>query len=253
MSAELDTSVVETGWLPLMRQWLVDAVEADAPEPNAMTSSTVDDVGRPASRTVLCKGLSEDGVLFFTNYGSDKARHLDAHPYASANFTWLTLARQVIVRGTTERVSAQLTQEYWRTRPRGSQLGAWASSQSRPIDSPISTSNCVRSLLDSAWTVRFRCHRTGAGSDSARVCRVLARTREPHAQSSSHEPGRRTVVRRPSPAVSKLLADTTPPSRIATIDGCGRPASSPSSALSSAWSPYRNRCTRSPEARPTSV
>ena len=60
-------------------------------------------MGRPASRTVLCKGLSEDGVLFFTNYGSDKARHLDAHPYASANFTWLTLARQVIVRGTTER------------------------------------------------------------------------------------------------------------------------------------------------------
>ncbi|MCZ4565625.1 pyridoxamine 5'-phosphate oxidase [Rhodococcus erythropolis] len=135
MSAELDTSVVETGWLPLMRQWLVDAVEADAPEPNAMTLSTVDDGGRPASRTVLCKGLSEDGVLFFTNYGSDKARHLDAHPYASANFTWLTLARQVIVRGATERVSAQLTQEYWRTRPRGSQLGAWASSQSRPIDS----------------------------------------------------------------------------------------------------------------------
>ncbi|MDN5547959.1 MAG: pyridoxamine 5'-phosphate oxidase, partial [Rhodococcus sp. (in: high G+C Gram-positive bacteria)] len=126
---------VETGWLPLMRQWLVDAVDADAPEPNAMTLSTVDDGGRPASRTVLCKGLSEDGVLFFTNYGSDKARHLDAHPYASANFTWLTLARQVIVRGTTERVSAQLTQEYWRTRPRGSQLGAWASSQSRPIDS----------------------------------------------------------------------------------------------------------------------
>ena len=80
MSAELDTSVVETGWLPLMRQWLVDAVEADAPEPNAMTLSTVDDGGRPASRTVLCKGLSADGVLFFTNYGSDKGRHLDAAP-----------------------------------------------------------------------------------------------------------------------------------------------------------------------------
>src|SRR3546814_17587674 len=103
MSAELDTSVVETGWLPLMRQWLVDAVEADAPEPNAMTLSTVDDGGRPASRNVLCQGLSEDGVLFFTNYVSDKARHLDAHPYATANFKWMTLDRQVDLRCTTPR------------------------------------------------------------------------------------------------------------------------------------------------------
>src|SRR3546814_19127220 len=77
MSAELDTSVVETGWLPLMRQWLVDAVEADAPEPNAMTLSTVDDGGRPASRNVLCKGLSEEGVLFFTNSGSRSEERSD--------------------------------------------------------------------------------------------------------------------------------------------------------------------------------
>lgn len=135
MRVELDVSAVADGWLPLMRQWLLDAVEADAPEPNAMTLSTLDEHGHPTSRTVLCKGLSEDGVLFFTNYRSDKARQLDAHPYASANFTWLTLARQVIVRGAVEHVSPQVTQEYWRTRPRGSQLGAWASHQSQPVES----------------------------------------------------------------------------------------------------------------------
>ncbi|MCJ0904940.1 pyridoxamine 5'-phosphate oxidase [Rhodococcus sp. ARC_M6] len=146
MSVELDVSQVENGWLPLMRQWLLDAVEAEAPEPNAMTLSTLDEHGHPTSRTVLCKGLSEAGVLFFTNYRSDKARQLDVHPFASANFTWLTLARQVIVRGAAEHVSDQVTQGYWSTRPRGSQLGAWASSQSQPVESRAALDEQLREV-----------------------------------------------------------------------------------------------------------
>lgn len=132
---ELTASQVRAGWLPLLRRWLADAADAALAEPNAMTLSTVDADGRPSSRTVLCKGLADEGVLFFTNYRSDKARQLAAQPYASANFTWLAAARQVIVRGPSVHASDQVTQEYWRTRPRGSQLGAWASAQSQPIDS----------------------------------------------------------------------------------------------------------------------
>ncbi|MFZ2177499.1 MAG: pyridoxamine 5'-phosphate oxidase [Rhodococcus sp. (in: high G+C Gram-positive bacteria)] len=133
--SDLDVGHVSDGWLPLMRRWLEDAVEAEVPEPNAMTLGTVDSDGRPRTRTVLCKGLSEDGVLFFTNYESGKGRDLAAVPYASVTFPWIPIARQVIVRGPAERVSTEATAEYWRSRPRGSQLGAWASEQSRPIGS----------------------------------------------------------------------------------------------------------------------
>ncbi|MCK0089476.1 pyridoxamine 5'-phosphate oxidase [Rhodococcus sp. HNM0563] len=123
------------GWFPLARRWLADAVSAGAPEPNAIVLGTVDEHGHPATRTVLCKGIDVDGVTFFTNYGSDKARHLDAVPYASATFVWLPLHRQIGIRGQVTRIPAEETETYWRTRPRGSQLGAWASHQSQPVAS----------------------------------------------------------------------------------------------------------------------
>lgn len=131
----LDPTWLEHGWLMLLRHWVEDAVEAALPEPNAMVLATVDADGHPATRTVLCKGLSADGVLFFTNYDSNKGRHLSHVPYASVTFVWLPLARQVTVRGSVERVSPEMTAEYWHGRPRGSQLGAWASHQSQPIGS----------------------------------------------------------------------------------------------------------------------
>ncbi|NLU82445.1 pyridoxamine 5'-phosphate oxidase [Rhodococcus sp. HNM0569] len=134
---DLDVVHVADGWLPLVRIWMGAAVEAGLAEPNAMVLATVDDEGRPASRTVLCKGLSEDGVLLFTNYESDKGRQLEHNPYASATFAWIEQAHQVTVRGRAERVAADVTSEYWRSRPRGSQLGAWASHQSQPIDSRV--------------------------------------------------------------------------------------------------------------------
>ncbi|MFG2501774.1 pyridoxamine 5'-phosphate oxidase [Streptomyces sp. NPDC048441] len=102
-------------------------------EPNAMVVSTVDTEGRPSSRTVLLKGYDERGFVFFTNYESQKARELAANPHVALLFPWHPMARQVIVTGTAERVGRDETVAYFRTRPHGSQLGAWASAQSSVI------------------------------------------------------------------------------------------------------------------------
>ncbi|MEU6820368.1 pyridoxamine 5'-phosphate oxidase [Streptomyces atriruber] len=104
-------------------------------EPNAMVVSTADAAGRPSSRTVLLKGFDERGFVFFTNYESRKAHELDANPYVSLLFPWHAVARQVIVSGTAERVGREETVAYFRTRPHGSQLGAWASAQSSVLTS----------------------------------------------------------------------------------------------------------------------
>lgn len=132
---DLEVGSLDAGWLALAQQWLSDAIAANLPEPNAVVLGTVDDAGRPATRTVLCKGLDEDGLVFYTNYDSDKGRALAANPYASMTFPWIGLARQLTVRGPVVEVDDETTERYWRTRPRGSQLGAWASEQSRPIGS----------------------------------------------------------------------------------------------------------------------
>ncbi|MFF0814952.1 pyridoxamine 5'-phosphate oxidase [Rhodococcus sp. NPDC003318] len=131
----LDVTTVADGWLPLLQRWIDQATAAGTAEPNAMVLATVDEDGRPASRTVLCKGLSEDGLVFYTNYGSNKARQLDRFPHASATFAWTAFAHQVTVRGEVTRVPDEVSEAYWRTRPRGSQLGAWASEQSDRIAS----------------------------------------------------------------------------------------------------------------------
>lgn len=123
------------GWVALLESWLLEAREAGVAEPNAMVIGTIGADGRPVTRTVLCKSVAEAGITFYTNYESDKGRQLLANPYASATFPWYQLGRQVHVRGAVTKVSAEDTAEYWSTRPRGSQLGAWASAQSRPIAS----------------------------------------------------------------------------------------------------------------------
>lgn len=126
-----------TGWLTLLRTWLGDAQRAGLAEPNAMVVGTVDERGRPVTRTVLCKSVDESGITFFTNYDSAKGAELAVNPYASATFPWFGLGRQVHVRGAVTKVSAEATAEYWSKRPRGSQLGAWASHQSFPIGSRV--------------------------------------------------------------------------------------------------------------------
>jgi pyridoxamine 5'-phosphate oxidase len=137
-SADLDVDWLGTdpgrGWLSLLHSWIGDAERAGLAEPNAMVLATVHD-GKPVSRTVLCKGVDTTGVRFFTNYDSAKGADLETTPYASVTFPWYQLGRQVHVRGPVIKVAAAETAAYWAKRPRGSQLGAWASAQSRPIAS----------------------------------------------------------------------------------------------------------------------
>ncbi|KUI28470.1 pyridoxamine 5'-phosphate oxidase [Mycobacterium sp. IS-1496] len=134
-SADLDADWLADGWVALLRRWLADAEAAGISEPNAIVLGTVDAAGRPVTRTVLCKSVDDEGITFFTNYGSAKGEDLADSPHASATFPWFALGRQVHVRGAVTKVSAEETADYWSKRPRGSQLGAWASQQSRPIAS----------------------------------------------------------------------------------------------------------------------
>lgn len=133
-SSDLDVDWLADGWLALLHSWIEEAEQAGIAEPNAMVLGTVD-AGRPVTRTVLCKSAEADGITFYTNYDSAKGADLAVTPYASATFPWYALGRQVHVRGAVSKVSAAETAEYWARRPRGSQLGAWASAQSRPIGS----------------------------------------------------------------------------------------------------------------------
>ncbi|AYV28365.1 Pyridoxine/pyridoxamine 5'-phosphate oxidase [Streptomyces sp. ADI95-16] len=121
-----------------MRQftrWFQQAANAHLFEPNAMVVSTATSDGRPSSRTVLLKQFDDRGFVFFTNYGSRKGRELAENPYVSLLFPWHPIARQVIVTGTASRTGRDETAAYFRSRPHGSQLGAWASEQSRVIAS----------------------------------------------------------------------------------------------------------------------
>jgi pyridoxamine 5'-phosphate oxidase len=133
--ADLDVDWLADGWVALLRRWIGDAERAGVAEPNAMVLGTVDQQGRPVTRSLLCKSVDETGITFFTNYDSAKAAELAKSPYASVTFPWYDLGRQVHIRGPVSKVSAQETADYWSKRPRGSQLGAWASHQSQPIAS----------------------------------------------------------------------------------------------------------------------
>ncbi|MFJ4779302.1 pyridoxamine 5'-phosphate oxidase [Streptomyces sp. NPDC088762] len=121
-----------------MRQfarWFQQAADAQVFEPNAMIVSTATADGRPSSRTVLLKQFGERGFVFFTNYASRKGRELDENPHIALLFPWHPIARQVVVTGTAARVGRDETAAYFRSRPHGSQLGAWASEQSTVIGS----------------------------------------------------------------------------------------------------------------------
>lgn len=113
--------------------WLKEAIQRGLEEPTAMTLATVSKDGVPSARMVLCKGIESDGIHFYTNYESRKASELTARPVAALVFFWQKLQRQVRVEGTVERLSRSAAEAYFKTRPRGSQIGAWASAQSRPI------------------------------------------------------------------------------------------------------------------------
>lgn len=113
--------------------WFEQAVAAGLPEPNAMTLATADAAGRPSARVVLLKGFDRRGFVFFTNYQSRKGRELAANPFVALVFFWPELERQVRIEGQAAPITAAESDAYFASRPRGSQLGAWASAQSSVI------------------------------------------------------------------------------------------------------------------------
>lgn len=126
-------------------KWFQEAEAAKVPEPNAMTLATTGRDGRPAARTVLLKACDGRGFVFYTNYESRKGRELDANPHATLLFPWLPMERQVTVEGTVTRVTREESEAYFHSRPRQSQLGAWAS--------PQSTAVAGRAVLEESYRV----------------------------------------------------------------------------------------------------
>jgi pyridoxamine 5'-phosphate oxidase len=112
--------------------WFNQALEQNVPEPTTMTLATADSQGRPSARIVLLKGFDEAGFVFYTNYNSRKGQDLAVQPWASLNFFWQALERQVRINGLIAKVSAQESDDYFHSRPLGSRLGAWVSAQSQP-------------------------------------------------------------------------------------------------------------------------
>jgi pyridoxamine 5'-phosphate oxidase len=139
----LDVPDLEDDPVDMVRRWLHDTIAAGLHEPNAMVVATVSAQGLPSARMVLLKGLDARGFVFFTNYTSRKAEDIDANPAVSLLFPWHDLQRQVRVEGTASRVSIEESEAYFAGRPRESQLGAWASPQSRVVSS--------RSALDERY------------------------------------------------------------------------------------------------------
>jgi pyridoxamine 5'-phosphate oxidase len=119
--------------IELVGRWLADAQAAGIAQPDAMTLATATPDGRPSARAVLLKGIDARGFAFFTNYESRKASELESNPWAALVILWHALERQVRVTGRVTRLGAEESDAYFATRPRGSQLGAWASEQSRPL------------------------------------------------------------------------------------------------------------------------
>lgn len=135
LSGGLSRSDLEADPVRQFRRWLDQAIELKLDDPTAMVLATAGEEGMPSQRIVLLKGLDEQGFVFYTNYASRKARELEANPCAGALFPWHRLDRQVRVNGVISRTSESVSRAYFASRPRDSQLAAWASAQSREIPS----------------------------------------------------------------------------------------------------------------------
>jgi pyridoxamine 5'-phosphate oxidase len=131
--AAFDESKAADDPVEQFRRWFSDASRAELPEPNAMTLATADANGRPSARIVLLKGIDDAGFLFYTDYRSRKGRELDENPQAALVFHWIELERQVRIVGRVEKVDEATSAGYFKRRPTGSRIGAWASHQSAEI------------------------------------------------------------------------------------------------------------------------
>jgi pyridoxamine 5'-phosphate oxidase len=127
----------------LFAAWLSDATASEPRDPNAMTLATVDGNGMPNARMVLLKGADERGFVFYTNVDSQKGQELDLSGKAALVFHWKSLNRQIRVRGTIERVTDAEADAYFASRPKQAQIGAWASQQSRPLESRLAFEKAV--------------------------------------------------------------------------------------------------------------
>ena len=133
--AELDEAASAVDPLAQFELWLQQALDSQLPEPNAMTLATASPSGRPSTRVVLIKGCDARGIVWYTNYDSRKGHELATNPWAALQFHWVELERVVRIEGRVEKVSAEESDAYYRTRPLDSRIGAWASPQSQVIGS----------------------------------------------------------------------------------------------------------------------
>jgi len=144
--ARLDERDVSHDPMVEFARWFAEAQEAQVPEPNAMTLATAGADGTPAARIVLLKGFDQRGLVFFTDYRSSKGAELEANPRAALVFFWGELERQVRITGPVSRTSAEESEDYFRSRPLGSRLGAWVSHQSRVIPSRAMLEDGLRAV-----------------------------------------------------------------------------------------------------------
>lgn len=145
---QLDKSQLTADPMDLMKQWFSHAIEMKISEATAMILSTVSEEGQPSSRTVLLKEIDERGFIFYTNYQSRKARDLTHNDKVSLIFFWKELEQQVRIEGKAYKISASKSKEYFQSRPKGSQLGAWASPQSKPIADRSALENRLEELRE---------------------------------------------------------------------------------------------------------
>ncbi len=131
----LDVKDVARNPIDQFRKWFDEATKSEIIEPNAMTLATVTEKGIPSSRMVLLKGIEQGGFVFYTNYQSEKGKDLEVNPVAALNFFWGELERQVRITGSVTTLSEGVSEAYFQSRPRESQIGAWVSPQSTPIKS----------------------------------------------------------------------------------------------------------------------
>ncbi len=129
----LEITDVQANPIQQFNEWLQEALDSQIKEANAMTIATVDAQGKPAARIVLLKGFDENGFIFYTNYDSRKGQELAANPNIAVVFFWKDLERQIRIEGIVEKVAPEISLNYFHSRPKGSQIGAWASPQSQVI------------------------------------------------------------------------------------------------------------------------
>lgn len=135
-------------WHTQFDRWFADAAAHGLSEPNAMVVGTADDAGRPSGRTVLLKGYDPEGFVFFTNHLSRKGVEAAGNPYASLVFPWFPMQRQVVVAGSIAPVERAVTESYFASRPRGSQVGAWASPQSSVVPDRAALEESYREVAE---------------------------------------------------------------------------------------------------------